>query len=262
MNTASTCPKCGYTSSAPFSECERCGIIVAKFLQRAEDNQRPQGSGRQHQNSDGDPLAEATGLMIKQKKEWGEILTGFETKNRYEVTDLTSNPMMDAEEQGGSAMETLTRFFLKSLRPFKINLITPQGNILYQLNRPFRFYFHELEIKRADNTYLGSVKRKFSIMRRIYTVCDHSGNEIFELFGPLLHPWTFHIKRGLQELGQITKKWSGLAKESFTDADNFGILFPANINPDQKAILLGAVFLIDFVHFENSGKRSSIRIGN
>ena len=28
---------------------------------------------------------------------------------------------------------------------------------------------------------------------------------------------------GTQEVGKITKQWSGLAKEFFTDADNFGI---------------------------------------
>ena len=28
---------------------------------------------------------------------------------------------------------------------------------------------------------------------------------------------------GTQEVGKISKKWSGLAKEFFTDADNFGV---------------------------------------
>ncbi len=28
---------------------------------------------------------------------------------------------------------------------------------------------------------------------------------------------------GTQEVGKISKKWSGLAKEYFTDADNFGV---------------------------------------
>jgi len=87
-------------------------------------------------------------------------------------------------------------------------------------------------------------------------ILDRNGNEIFELFGPLLHPWTFQIKKGGLELGKITKKWSGLVKESFTDADNFGITFPEGIDLSQKAVLLGAVFLIDFIHFENSGNRN------
>ncbi len=55
------------------------------------------------------------------------------------------------------------------------------------------------------------------------------------------------------EQGRITKKWRGLAKEAFSDADNFGVTFPRDWEPSTKAIFLGAVFLIDFVHFENKG---------
>ena len=42
-------------------------------------------------------------------------------------------------------------------------------------------------------------------------------------------------------------------KEGFTDADNFGVMFPAEWDVELKALFLGAVFLIDFVHFENKG---------
>ena len=30
-------------------------------------------------------LLALNGLVISQKKEWGEIITGFETKNKYEI---------------------------------------------------------------------------------------------------------------------------------------------------------------------------------
>ncbi|MBU2530993.1 MAG: scramblase, partial [Elusimicrobia bacterium] len=52
------------------------------------------------------------------------------------------------------------------------------------------------------------------------------------------------------EVGKIIKKWSGLGKEAFTDADNFNITFPQGIDVKQKAILLGALFLIDLLYFE------------
>jgi hypothetical protein len=35
-----------------------------------------------------------------------------------------------------------------------------------------------------------------------------------------------------------------MAKEIFTDADNFGIQFPANLTVEGKATLLAATFLI------------------
>ena len=46
-----------------------------------------------------------------------------------------------------------------------------------------------------------------------------------------------------------------MLKEAFTKADNFGITFPADLDVTRKSLLLGAVFLIDFVHFERGGNR-------
>lgn len=45
-------------------------------------------------------------------------------------------------------------------------------------------------------------------------------------------------------VGRVTKQWSGLAKEAFTDADNFGISFPIDLDVNMKAVTLGAIFLI------------------
>ena len=94
------------------------------------------------------------------------------------------------------------------------------------------------------------LQSSFSLLRRLYSVMDRHGQELFELFGPILHPWTFEIRKEGVVYGKITKKWSGLLKEGFTDADNFGVTFPAEWADKVKALFLGAVFLIDFVHFE------------
>jgi hypothetical protein len=49
---------------------------------------------------------------------------------------------------------------------------------------------------------------------------------------------------GGTNVGKISKQWTGLAKEMFTDADNFGMTFPIDLDVNIKAVLLGAVFLI------------------
>jgi uncharacterized protein YxjI len=256
MSTSPKCPKCGFTANSSFKECPQCGVIISKFLHKAKGDRRADSRDATRKNSGLENLAQANSLIIRQQKEWGEILTGFETKNKYKVVDHFNNPLLEVQEEGGSALTTITRLFLKALRPFTMHLFSPQGAGLFKLTRPFRFYFHELDVSQSNGAPLGKIKRRFAILRRIYSVVDRNGNEIFELFGPLLHPWTFQIKKGGQELGKITKKWSGLVKESFTDADNFGITFPNGIDLSQKAVLLGAVFLIDFIHFENSCNRN------
>ena len=156
-----------------------------------------------------------------------------------------------AAEEDGSM---LLRWFLKALRPFTISVLKEDGQVLLKVTRPFRFYFHRAEVVNSKGQTIGAIERRFALLRRIYSVMDRSGKEIFQLFGPILHPWTFQIKKDETACGKITKKWSGLLKEGFTDADNFGVAFPAQWDVKWKAIALGAVFLIDFVHFENKGK--------
>lgn len=196
-----------------------------------------------------DRLTTAAGLVVRQKKEWGEILSGFEQRNKYLVSDPAGIDLYAALEEGGS---TLARLFLRSLRPFRIQVVGLDRKPVLHLRRPFRWCFHELEVRDAQQRKLGTLRRQFSVVRRIYSVQDPNGMEAYRLYGPLLHPWTFEIRQGEKIVGRIVKKWTGVTKEALTDADTFGLTFPGGCTPQLKAVLLGAVLLIDFVHFENS----------
>ncbi len=195
-------------------------------------------------------LESVSGLAVGQKKEWGEILTGFEGRNRYVVSDERGNELFYAVEEPGSV---LARLFLKAYRPFAINVVDTGGETLLRIERPFRFYFHTAEILDGSGKLVGTLQRNFAVLRRLYSVSSPNGQPLFELFGPLFHPWTFQIHENGRERGTIQKKWSGLLKESFTDADNFGVTFPSDWPVELKTLALGAVFLIDFVHFEDKG---------
>ena len=46
------------------------------------------------------------------------------------------------------------------------------------------------------------------------------------------------------EIGKVTKEFSGALRELVTDADNFAVLFPIDLDVRMKATLLGAVFMI------------------
>jgi uncharacterized protein YxjI len=196
-------------------------------------------------------LQSVSRLMVTQCKEWGEIFTDFETKNKYVVRTSQGSELYWAAEEGGSI---ILRLLLKALRPFTVVLLNADKEVLIRIKRPFRFYFHQATVVDANGESLGRLNKRFSIIRKKYSVFDANDNEIYQLFGPLFRPWTFVIKSDGKEFGKITKKWSGLLKESFTDADNFGVEFPSTWDVKLKALFLGAVFLIDFVHFEDKAK--------
>ncbi|XP_046905032.1 phospholipid scramblase 1-like isoform X2 [Hypomesus transpacificus] len=101
---------------------------------------------------------------------------------------------------------------------------------------------------------LGSI-RSFDMM-----IKDNMGQEVIRLIRPLrcdscLCPCCLQElwgKDGGEPIGRISKQWSGLLKETFTDADNFGIQFPLDMDVKMKAVLMGTCFLIDFMYFERS----------
>ncbi|KAG8281077.1 Phospholipid scramblase 1 [Homalodisca vitripennis] len=68
-------------------------------------------------------------------------------------------------------------------------------------------------------------------------------------------------KDGSTKVGRISKQWTGLLREAFTDADYFGITFPMDLDVRMKAVMLGACFLIDAMFFEKSGNQERDRPG-
>ena len=191
-------------------------------------------------------------VRVRQVKEWGEILTGFETRNRYEVLDGQDRPLLFAGEVGGGLGVTLLRLFLKAKRPFVMELRSPDNRVALSLKRPWRWFFSRLEVQDSSGRHLGSIQQRFRLLSRRYDIEGPNGELWVTLEGPLFKPWTFFVKRGQETVGKIVKRWTGLGKEMFTDADNFGVEFTPALRDDAARILvLAATFLIDFVHFEN-----------
>lgn len=191
-------------------------------------------------------LKNAESLVVRQKKEWGEILTGFEARNRYAVYDTSGQEVYLAAEEGSLFM----RLVLKALRPFSLHILSREGRPVMKLEKPFRFYFHEMSVSTPEGRHLGTIKREFSLLERKFSVSGAQGGEVCAIRAPLLHPWTFKISSDGAETGEILKNWSGMLKEAFTDSDNFSVSFPSAASSDHKALLLAALFLIDIVYFE------------
>jgi uncharacterized protein YxjI len=197
-------------------------------------------------------LAQAQSLVVRQQKELLEVFTDFETKNRYVVQLPDGQPALYAAETGGGAMAFLTRSFLKSRRPFTMRLLDTYGAVALVLERPWTWFFSELEVRDGQGRLLGTIDQRFAFFARRFSVRDASGRELAQLHGPFFRPWTFRVMQGGAEVGRITKQWSGLLREAFTDADTFGVQLGPGMDPRLRTLALAATFLIDFLYFEDS----------
>jgi uncharacterized protein YxjI len=189
-------------------------------------------------------------LRVRQKKEWGEILTGIETRNRYMVVGDDDQPLFFVGEVGEGVGAFLMRMFLKAKRPFTLELKSPDGAILLRLRRPWHWWLSQMEVEDGMGRHLGSIQQRFAFFERRYEVIGESGQVLAALRGPFFKPWTFLVEENGREVGKIQKQWSGLGKELFTTADNFGVTFGDIQDPQLRTLVVAATFLIDFVHFE------------
>ena len=199
-------------------------------------------------------LAEANALVVRQRVEHTEVWLGIEGKNSYDIYDQSGRKCYEAREYELSWLSAILRIALKSARPFTMSVSKLLGGQALEFKRPFRFFFYKLEVYGPDKRLYGSIERQFAFLRRRFLLQDHSGRPILEIIGPFFHPWTFNVYRNGKEVARITKKWSGLLKEAFSSADNFNLQFlQKDLAVELRALLLGALILIDFVHFEYKG---------
>ncbi|KAK3796050.1 hypothetical protein RRG08_013355 [Elysia crispata] len=209
-------------------------------------------------------LQQVDQLLVKQKLEAVEAFTGFETNNKYEVRNSMGQRVYMAVEDTCCC----TRNCCGSARPFDMKIMDNQKREVIHLSRPLRCRtcwcpccLQKLTVEAPKGQTVGYVRQAWSCCHPRYNIKNAEDETQLRIKGPCFRcnmcgdiEFEVSSKDGETFVGQITKQWSGLAKEIFTDADNFGVSFPIDLDTKTKATLLGAVFLIDFMYFEHDSK--------
>src|SRR5262245_35078674 len=151
-------------------------------------------------------LFEGAGTVsVSQTKEWLEIFTGFEQRNRFNVDfGGKAGALLAAEEGSG-----WQRFFLGSMRPYTLVILTRDGKPVLKLHAPFRFIHREIFVNTADGKLLGRVRKRFTFPHTRYDVYGAHDNALFEIARGFVKAWTFTIRREGRDLAVITKRWGG-----------------------------------------------------
>jgi len=193
-------------------------------------------------------------VFVRQRKEWTEILTGWETRNQYEVLGEDGEAIGRIAEPGGGLMDHVRRFFLRSHRPLDVGVFTPEGEQVLRLSRGFFFLFSDLFVATPEGREIGRVERRFGVFHRKYDLKDGHGQVFARIAGPVWRIWTFPVVGDDgHRRATIRKKWGGLLREVFADADTFGIDFErADWSDDECAVIFAAGLSIDFDFFENN----------
>ncbi|KAM3615568.1 uncharacterized protein V6R79_004259 [Siganus canaliculatus] len=206
-------------------------------------------------------LTQIDQILIHQRTEMAEAILGWETNNVYTLKNNVGQQVFVATEEN----DLFTMQIWGNIRPFTIHLHDNMAQEVLTVTRPlkcgmccFPCCLQKLEVQSPPGNPIGYVEQNWHPFLPKFTILDSGRTPVLKIKGPFcdcscMSDVTFEVTSldGSAVVGQISKQWSGLIQETFTDADNFGISFPMDLDVKMKAVMIGACFLIDFMYFED-----------
>ena len=141
-------------------------------------------------------LAQDGRLIVKQRVEGFEAITGVETRNRYEVLTPEGQSVMLAYEESGG----LGRVFLKRNRALTLHIAGLDGQDILVARRGFFWLFPRMDVQDGTRRPLGTIRRKFGLLKRMLVIEDARGETVAEVSGSVFRRYTFMVNRRGEEI--------------------------------------------------------------
>jgi len=195
-------------------------------------------------------LSSVPQVFLRQRRELAELF-GWESRNKYEILGPAQELLGYAAEKRRGLIDLLFRQHFGHWRSFTIQLLNADRTPAYTARHPFRFFFQRLEITNADGGAIGAVQQRFAVFSKRFDVLDATGRLLLEVSSPIWRLWTFPFVSTGRERAVVSKRWSGIFSEMFTDRDTFAVNFTdLALSENERRLVVAAALFIDLMYFE------------
>ena len=235
-----------------------------------------------------DPLIELNNcseVLIKQEPELIEILTGYESPNRYNVFGLTNSGyvhLFKCFEKSKCCMRcccpsSMTEFNMEIRHCGSVDETNPGMSKLFaNIYKPFKCTYFccnrpKMIITLSDGEFIGKIFHPFTCCDPVYKVTDNNQQLKYYVHADYCQcgllcangicgkcsevKFSIYDKKYGKEIGIIAKNPAEII-EIISSADSYKIIFPINANSKEKLELICLRLMIDYQHFEqNSSKK-------
>ena len=173
----------------------------------------------------------------------------------YDILSPDGKLIAMAVERANALRKIAKLLVNKNMLPFNVEIVNPEEQVLVSIRRPFTICRSKVHVDDAGGAPLGYFRQRFLSLGGAFDVHDERDNHIAQLKGDW-KGWNFKfMDANGQELGQVSRQWGGLAKELFTNADNYVVHIDRQKIQDVRhlQLLLAAAICIDMVLKEQQG---------
>lgn len=172
--------------------------------------------------------------------------------NQYQVFNEKAENIGSINQQLTFGQKMLRLVLNKAMLPFRLEIKDSHGLLIASISRGWTFFMSKIIITSGDEKIIGTVQQKFKLFKPTFKIFNHSGTQVAEITGDW-KAWNFVINGGSgSQIGTISKKWGGIAKELFTTADKYVVsLDPSYSDMMSKIVVLSAAITIDMVMKES-----------
>ncbi|XP_071850516.1 phospholipid scramblase 1-like isoform X7 [Apostichopus japonicus] len=209
-------------------------------------------------------LSQLDQVLVHQQVDMQEVLTNLETANKYHVKNILGQQLHRGVIQISG-----------NKRGFVMHIMDNMNQEVMKVSREYKCCVgcccaccagccngekcaSKAAVEAPPGCPIGYVVQRPSLCGDHLAILDENHETLLKIRGPgckcrsIYSDIEFNVLSSdeNEELGKISKQWAGDVQEVYTKADNYGIQFQMNLEVKSKAILLGAVILIDFMFFE------------
>lgn len=172
--------------------------------------------------------------------------------NGYKVYDESGKEIGYIKENMPASRVILSLFLSKQMLPFTLEVYNNDGKIIASLTRGFTFFMSKMKVLDENGSQIATIKQKFGLKPK-FELLDMNENKIAHIQGNWT-AWEFNITDGgSTQLGSISKKFAGFAREFFTDADKYIVnIEPSVTNEAQRIAIASTAAAIDMIMKENN----------
>ncbi|PLX06460.1 MAG: scramblase [Marinilabiliales bacterium] len=169
-------------------------------------------------------------------------------ENEYKVFNDQAVQIGSVKQKLSSGAKVLSLLINKAMMPFHLEIRDQNDVLQATISRGWTFWMSKIAIKNAEGVQVGTVAQKWAFMKPTFKIYNTQNVQIAEITGDW-KAWNFTMyDANKNQIGTITKKWAGVAKELFTTADKYNVnLTSPMAQPQDKIAIIASAITIDMV---------------